>query len=376
MMKKKKKKKQTSKYKMSTMKDILEMIQASRPKPPPVLFEGGLQGNTDQYFSPTDLHNLNNVPKPPPKVYREEGATVELDNRHFITAQPQVPRDAELENLTEYFNKQRVLASAQAFRPPADEVLSKMAEMEASRVVREEIDRRVGIRRAVLEATGFTPAQIEEELARDALAGINPRVVDVRDRQVQEAVNLYYRVNNIPQPVTTPAGPREVVNATMGSDVGGVPDTTDLDGGADVEEDFGDAEERAVGVELGADEAPAVGYANRGANAGGVASLLNEVQNQISRAGSADNFVAGMTASQLADLVHRLYIHIDGLTARGGLLYKRNTLITNKFAGPEKLANARTRIAVELNRMIEANADVALGPAVGGGGLGHDAQDW
>jgi prolyl-tRNA synthetase len=58
------------------------------------------------------------------------------------------------------------------------------------------------------------------------------------------------------------------------------------------------------------------------------------------------------------------------------LLYKRNTLITSKFAGAENLANARTRIAVELNRMIEANADVALGPAVGGGGLGHDAQDW
>lgn len=361
---------------MSSMKDILEMIQASRPKPPPILYEGGLQGNTDQYFSPTRQHNLNSVPKPPPKIFCEEGATVELDKRHLISVQPQVPRDAELENLTEYFNKQRIIASTKAFEPAPDTVLAKMAELEASRVIREEVDRRVGIRRAVLEATGFTPAQIEQELARDALAGINPRVVDVREKQVQDAVNLYYRINNIPPPVTARAEPREVINATIGTDAGGVPDTTDLDGGADVEEEFAGAEEEAVGAELGAEEV-GVGYARRGAGAVGAPELLEVVRNEISRAGSTDNYVSAMNARQLTDLVERLHIMVDGVTSRGGRLYKRSYLINNRFGGAEKLATAKTRIAVELNRMLEANADALLGRAAGGGvGLFHNDADW
>jgi hypothetical protein len=83
------------------------------------------------------------------------------------------------------------------------------------------MDRRAGIRRAVLERTGLTPSQIQQQLVTEATNGVNPRALDMRDQQIQDAVNLYYNINNIPQPVTTPmANP---VPATTAS--GTIPET-------------------------------------------------------------------------------------------------------------------------------------------------------
>jgi hypothetical protein len=95
------------------------------------------------------------------------------------------------------------------------EQMAKQAELVANNVIRDEMDRRAGIRRSVLEATGFTPGQIEQEMAADALGGVNRNVLDIRDRQVQDAVNLYYNINNIPLPITTPGGTQTAVAATV-----------------------------------------------------------------------------------------------------------------------------------------------------------------
>lgn len=198
------------------MEALIQNIQASRNKAMPTLYLGGLQMNTDQYFMPNDLNNQEFVPEPPKKIFGNYGATVEIDRREFAIVQPQVPRNPEQEALNEYFSQQRIrqFAKGQA-NFLIQEQLNKQAELIANQVVRDEIDRRSGIRRAVLEATGLTPAQIQIQMANEGLAGINPKLIDIRDRQIQDAVNLYYNQHNIPVPVTTPFEPSTNIAPTV-----------------------------------------------------------------------------------------------------------------------------------------------------------------
>lgn len=75
--------------------------------------------------------------------------------------------------------------------------------MNAMNEMRDEMNRRAGIRRQVLDATGLTPAQIDQQLTAESLAGINPRTMDMRDRQIQDAVDRFYRIQNIPLPAVS-----------------------------------------------------------------------------------------------------------------------------------------------------------------------------
>lgn len=198
------------------MDALIRNIQASRNFPMPTLYLGGLQDNNDQYFSPNNLHNQDDVPRAPPKLFRNYGATAEIDNRPFASLGLQVPRNPEQEALNEYFNQERIkkFASGQS-NLLISEQLAKQSELLANQFVKDEIDRRAGIRRSVLEATGLTPAQIQSQMASEGLAGVNPRLIDMRDRQVQDAVNLFYNQNNIPVPITTLAEPSTNIAPTI-----------------------------------------------------------------------------------------------------------------------------------------------------------------
>jgi hypothetical protein len=200
------------------LNDILRGIQSSRPMASKILYGGDLQDNTDQYFRPSPFHNEDSVPKAPANLFCEYGATAEVDKRPFMTPQPQVPRDPELEGLNEYFNKQRVLSYARGVSGMViSEVLAKQAEQVANSYVKDEIDRRSGIRKSVLMGSGVPEADATRQIATEALAGINPRTMDMRDKQITDAVNMYYRINNLPTPVTQPAP--NAIPATLPSGV-------------------------------------------------------------------------------------------------------------------------------------------------------------
>jgi hypothetical protein len=202
------------------MDSLIKNIQASRNMPDAILYGGALQDNTDQYYTANNLASQSDVPAGPPKIFRNYGATAELDNRPFMSVGLQVPRNPEQEALNQYFSTKRIadFAVAQG-RMNVSEQIAKQAELMANNVVRDEIDRRAGIRRTVLDATGLTPAQIEQEMAADALGGINRGVLDIRDRQVQDAVNLYYNMNNIPLPITTQGGFQGALSSTVPTEV-------------------------------------------------------------------------------------------------------------------------------------------------------------
>ena len=184
---------------------LKQMVQTSRNKPTPILYGGDLQDNTTLSLKEED-YMKKRVPAPPPSLFRENGATVtDRDDRRFMKIQPQVPANPELEALNDYFNQRRVELFARTSQNlVVSETIRKQAEQAATAVVRDEMDRRAGIRRAVLERTGMTPGQIQEQVVQESLAGINPRTMDMREQQIQDAVALYYNINNIPQPVTTP----------------------------------------------------------------------------------------------------------------------------------------------------------------------------
>lgn len=186
------------------MEQLLANIQASRNTGVPILYGNDLQENSGIYFNrPERKFYEYDVPPPPPALFRENGATAEVDNRSMIEASPQVPRNAQQEALNEYFAQQRTMDFARSReRAIVPEALSKQAEMMANAVVRDEIERRSGIRKSVLEATGLTPAQVQVQMAQEQLGAVNGRVIDMRDRQVQDAVNLYYLINNLPAPAT------------------------------------------------------------------------------------------------------------------------------------------------------------------------------
>jgi hypothetical protein len=181
-----------------------DLLQKSRNQASAVLFSGELQGNTDTYLkAQPQLASQDEVPPPPKPLFCEPGASVELDNRMNMLLQPQVPRDPELEALNSYFNQRRVdeFARGQAHHI-VGEAVQKQAEIAASQFMRDEMDRRAGIRRQVLDMTGLTPAQIDQQMVAESFAGINPRTMDMRERQVQDAVARFYSIQNIPAPVT------------------------------------------------------------------------------------------------------------------------------------------------------------------------------
>jgi len=181
-----------------------DLLQKSRNQMSAVLFSGELQGTTDTYLKvQPQLASQDEVPAPPKPLFCEEGASVELDKRMNMLLQPQVPRDPELESLNSYFNQRRVdeFARGQA-NHVVGEAVQKQAEVAASQFMRDEMDRRAGIRRQVLDMTGLTPAQIDQQMVAESFAGINPRTMDMRERQVQDAVARFYSIQNIPAPVT------------------------------------------------------------------------------------------------------------------------------------------------------------------------------
>jgi hypothetical protein len=185
---------------------LKQMVQTQRKQAPAVLYGGDLQDNTtlsfnEQKYEETPVDNKSNK-----ILFNTYGSSItERDDRMFMTPQPQVPANPELEALNDYFSQRRVEQFAKASQGAiVGEVLQKQAEQTASTIVRDEMDRRAGIRRAVLERTGLTPAQIQTQMVSEGLAGINPRTFDMREQQITDAVNLYYNINNIPPPVTTP----------------------------------------------------------------------------------------------------------------------------------------------------------------------------
>jgi len=210
------------------MEKLLANIQASRNAPVPVLYGNDLQENTGIYYAPERKFLQLDVPQPPKALFCENGATTEIDNRPFIQPAPQVPRNPELEALNDYFNQQRINEFArQRERAIVPEYLQKQAELNANTIVRDEIERRSGIRKSVLEATGLTPAQVQLQLAQEAVGGVNGRVLDIRDRQVQDAVNMYYAINNLPPPATALPTPEQVPASVAPIETGGKPPTED-----------------------------------------------------------------------------------------------------------------------------------------------------
>jgi hypothetical protein len=184
---------------------LKQMVQTQRRQAPAVLYGGALQDNTtlsytEQKYEETPVSNKA------PMIFNNYGSAItDRDDRMFMTPQPQVPANPELEALNEYFNQRRVEQFAKASSAMVvSETIQKQAEQTASMIVKDEMDRRAGIRRAVLERTGLTPSQIQQQLVAESTGGVNPRALDMRDQQIQDAVNLYYNINNIPQPVTTP----------------------------------------------------------------------------------------------------------------------------------------------------------------------------
>jgi hypothetical protein len=208
----------------------MQKIQASRNMPDLILYGGDLQDNTDTYFKANNLASQDDVPEAPPKIFRNYGATAVIDEQPSLSIGLQVPRNPQQIALNEYFGRKRVVDfAASQSRMNIGEQIGKQAELMANNIVRDEIDRRAGIRRSVLEATGFTPAQIEQEIAANALGGINQTALDIRDKQVQDAVNLYYNMNNIPLPVTTAGGMAGAIAATVPTSVAGELPATDAE---------------------------------------------------------------------------------------------------------------------------------------------------
>jgi hypothetical protein len=184
---------------------LKQMVQSQRKQAPAVLYGGNLQDNTTLSFT-EQKYEETPVSNKAPTIFSNYGSAItDRDDRMFMTPQPQVPANPELEALNDYFNQRRIDQFAKSSTAMmVGETIQKQAEDTASAVVRDEMDRRAGIRRAVLERTGLTPGQIQQQLVAESVAGVNPRALDMRDQQIQDAVNLYYNINNIPQPVTTP----------------------------------------------------------------------------------------------------------------------------------------------------------------------------
>lgn len=334
------------------MESILRGIQSSRPNPTPVLYGGALQGNYDEYFKPSPFHNADDVPPPPKNLFSEYGATFEVDKRPFMSPQPQVPRDPELEALNEYFNKQRVLSYARGFSAQIiSETIAKQGEQVANSFVKDEIDRRAGIRKNVLVNAGVSEADADRQIAGETLAGINTRTMDMRDKQITDAVNLYYNINNIPPPATQPQAVPNRATIPTGAQ-GAIPleeadvppaDTEEME--AEQEDDF--AEMRDTLDQM--DTTIAAGGAGVPTASGGAASggfpqeedfgspndpggwgdvaVPRYVADPEAGTEVGGDIFATMTREQLVNYLLERNISVVGITARAnGQMYTRTTM--------------------------------------------------
>jgi len=299
------------------MEQLLANIQSSRNTGVPILYGNDLQENSGIYFNRPERKFFEyDVPPPPPALFRENGATAEVDNRSMIEATPQVPRNAQQEALNEYFAQQRTMDFARSReRAIIPETLSKQAEMMANNVVRDEIERRSGIRKSVLEATGLTPAQVQVQLAQEQLGGVNGRVMDMRDRQVQDAVNLYYSINNLPIPATNQATPDNVPSSVAPPGLGRREADEDQAGlefrdGADGDEEAGAVANEIVSRRFGEDF-PVEG------DPGGERNPLP----------ASPEAAAGLSKQRLAEFI-RAYNMVDpSVTTRAGTLMTTSTMV-------------------------------------------------
>lgn len=329
------------------MDKLIAKIQASRNVADPVLYLGALQGNNDQYFSANNLYSQSSVPPPPPQIFRENGATVEIDNRPFMTPSLQVPRNPEQEALNQYFNQQRINDYARGQKKLVfEETLSKQAELVANAVVRDEMDRRAGIRRTVLEATGLTPAQIQQQMVSESLAGINMRVIDVRDRQIQDAINTYYNINNIPIPITQPADTIDSIAPTVHTEAGNQLPMSDVESAnaADVEAvqaQPAEAEPEGAVSSSTAEMQSSEMYPNDGlygpanAAAGSPPEFArgNVVAGRAARDAAVDSAINSMSKRQLAEYIVQNNIQTSITTLPQGGMRSVNTLVSGKVEG-------------------------------------------
>jgi hypothetical protein len=301
---------------MDQIEKLVSGIQSSRNSGVPVLYGNDLQENSGIYYRPERNFLETDVPRPPPRLFRENGATTEIDNRSMIEAAPQVPRNAELEALNDYFRQQRTMDFARGReRAMIPETLSKQAEMMANSVVRDEIERRSGIRKSVLEATGLTPAQVQVQMAQEQVGGVNGRVLDMRDRQVQDAVNLYYAINNLPPPATTQGTADRVPSSVAPPGLGRREADEDEAGlefrdGADGDEEAGAVANEIVSRRFG-EEFP-------------VGGDPGDERNPLPASPDA---VAGLSKQRLAELI-RAYNMVDpSVTTRSGTLMTTSTMV-------------------------------------------------
>jgi hypothetical protein len=304
------------------IEELLQNVQSSRGAPTRVLYQGDLQLGTDQYYKANKLYSQDDVPDGPAKIFRNYGATTEIDNREYMLPNIQVPRDPELDALNEYFGQQRIEEFARSqSKLQLPEYLAKEAENQANALVKDEIDRRSGIRRSVLEATGMTPAQISEEMTRNTLAGINPRLVDVRDRQVQDAVNMYYAINNIPLPVSAPQTETQSIQAAIPTEQEF--ETSEVSPEAMALEKFGEApEDEDAASRIASTERPATG-SDPAAETPGRTRI---VPNFDAPFPDSDDQVDAMAKGTVVGILLREKITVPGVTSdRSG---KMNSLAT------------------------------------------------
>jgi len=350
------------------MDKLIQKIQASRNVADPTLYGGALQDNTDIYYKANKLYSQDDVPEPPAKIFRNYGATTELDNRPFMSLGLQAPRNPEQEALNEYFNRKRIAGFAEAqSRMDVGGQISKQAELMANNFVQDEIDRRAGIRRTVLEATGYTPAQIQQELAANALAGVNQNALDIRDRQVQDAVNLYYSLNNIPIPITTPSGIQTAVAATVPSEVAAQLPMDDAEAIAATDAAAVDGEEPPMfifgGPSAGAGAAAAAGDETQYDGMGGAANVAAPLPDEVRGIAVGDQGplpdvseeVRRMSTDDLLDYVVRNNIPQEGL-------------IRNKDGSIKARVSKQALIAAVTDHMSQARRLSILNKQGNGGG--------
>jgi hypothetical protein len=345
---------------MDQIEKLLSGIQSSRNSGVPVLYGNDLQENSGIYYRPESRFLEYDVPPPPARLFRENGATTEIDNRAFIEPSPQVPRNPELEALNDYFRQQRTMEFArQRERAIVPEALSKQAEMMANSVVRDEIERRSGIRKAVLEATGLTPAQVQVQMAQEQLGGVNGRVIDMRDRQVQDAVNMYYLINNIPPPATAEATADKVPSnvAPPGA------------GGKEVDEDEA-GQEFVDGADGGGDGADAVADEVVARRFGEEFPVMRP---EVALPETPEE-VNGLSKQRLAEIITAYRMYDPVLTTRSGSMMTSSTMV--RTIEKELLVSVVLGYLARRDgagrRRVDNRAGGGVGNVAGGGGGGDD----
>lgn len=163
--------------------------------------------------------------EPKPATFSSYAAPVELNPFLNIEMRVVPPRDATQEALNEYGRRGYLSRSLIAdSRIREQEVLQQTVESKVNSIVNDEYERRRAVRRGVFEATGMTPAEIDERFAADVLAQRENAVTRATtDGQVRDALARYFTLRGgivpaylNPPPVVAPA-----VNNEAGVQVGG-----------------------------------------------------------------------------------------------------------------------------------------------------------